>query len=215
MEKKHPIRRYLIAGLLVWVPLVVTLLVIKVLVDTVDRTLELIPQAYQPDTLLGFHLPGIGLVFSLIVVIVTGIFVTNILGARLVKFWEGILNRIPLVRSIYYAVKQVLTTIFSDSTDSFRKVLLVEYPRKGIWSIGFQTSTGFKQSENKDLITVFVPTTPNPTSGFLLMFDKNEVKELEMSVDEALKMVISLGVVLPKGAKAKITNKVEDNKHDA
>lgn len=200
MKKTH-LRRYLIAGLLVWVPIMVTLLVIRFIIGILDSTMNLLPEAYQPDTLLGVHIPGLGILISLIIVFITGIAVTNYFGHRIVGFGESILDRIPLVRSIYKAVKQVLTTIFSSGSKSFRKVLLVEYPRKGLWSIAFQTGTSndeVKQKSGQDLITVFIPTTPNPTSGFLILVPLADAIELEMSVDEALKMVISLGVVQPE-----------------
>lgn len=200
------IRRYLVAGLLVWVPLLVTLFVIRLMVNIIDRSLTLLPPTYRPEHWFGVHIPGLGLVFTIIIVLVTGILVTNFLGNKLVMLGERILSRIPLVRSIYYAVKQVVHTVFHNSSESFRKVLLVQYPRQGMWSIAFQTSTGFKEGEaklNTDLVTVFIPTTPNPTSGFLLIVPRQDAIELEMSTDEALKMVISLGVVLPPGQAVK------------
>jgi len=202
------IRKYLIAGLLVWVPLWVTLLVLKFLIDIFDTFLGLLPAHYTPDRLFGFHIPGIGLILSALVVFLTGVFVTNFLGHRLVARWESLVAKIPLVRSIYNAVKQVMHTLLSSSQDAFRKVLLIEYPRKGIWSIAFQTSSGFKPEGvdvdvDDDLVTAFVPTTPNPTSGFLLMVPRKDVIELKIPVDEALKMVISLGVILPGNGKPK------------
>ena len=194
------IRAYLIAGLLVWIPLWVTFLVLNFLIGIVDSTLSLLPKAYQPDNLLNMHVPGLGIVFSLVVVFVTGVVARNFIGKHLVQFGESILQRIPLVRAIYSAVKQVLNTIFSTQGDAFRRVLFVEYPRKGLWSIAFQTSVGFKEGEHhldEQLVTIFIPTTPNPTSGFLMMIPKKDTIELNMSVDEALRLVISLGVVLP------------------
>lgn len=194
------LRRYLIAGLLVWLPIWVTILVFKFLIDAMDNTLALIPAAYQPDKLLGFHIPGLGVIVSLTVLIVTGMLVSNFIGRHLVALGEYILIRIPLVRSVYMATKQVLETVFSSKGQAFRKVLLVEYPRKGLWSIAFQTGQGSTELNNalhSDLVSIFIPTTPNPTSGFLMMLPRNEVIELEMSVDEALKFVISLGVIQP------------------
>lgn len=206
MNNRATIRRYIIAGVLVWVPIWVTLLVLRFIVDLFDSTLELIPSHFQPDYLLGFHVPGLGLVFALGIVAITGMLITNILGNRLVDIWERLLSRIPLVRTIYQAVKQVLTTVFSSSEDSFRNVLLIEYPRKGLWSIAFQTSTGFSQANGlvgEELITVFIPTTPNPTSGFLIMVPRKDTLKVNLSVDEALKMVISLGVVTPPSGEQK------------
>lgn len=194
------IRRYLIAGLLVWLPIWVTILVFKFLIDAMDNTLALIPAEYQPDKLLGFHIPALGAIISITVLFLTGVMVSNFLGRQLVALGDFILTRIPLVRSVYTATKQVLDTIFSSKGQAFRKVLLVEYPRKGMWSIAFQTGQGSKElnaSINSELVTIFIPTTPNPTSGFLMMVPRSDVIELEMSVDEALKFVISLGVIQP------------------
>ncbi|HWQ95041.1 MAG TPA: DUF502 domain-containing protein [Gammaproteobacteria bacterium] len=194
------LRRYLIAGLLVWLPLSVTLLVIKLLVDLMDNTLLLIPEAYRPDTLLGFHLPGLGVVLSIAILFVTGIVAANFFGRRLVDVWERLLARIPLVRSIYSGTKQVSETLFAPGGQSFRKVLLIEYPRRGLWTVAFQTgvTAGEAQAKTADeVINVYMPTTPNPTSGFFLMVPKRDVIELDMSVDEGLKMIISMGVFVP------------------
>ncbi|MCB1827244.1 MAG: DUF502 domain-containing protein [Coxiellaceae bacterium] len=163
-----------------------------------DRTLSLLPDQYQPQNLFGFSIPGLGLIFTLIILFVTGLLVTNFLGHKLVRAWENMLSRIPLVRTIYSAVKQVVHALVQPSGQAFRKVLIVEYPRKGIWSIAFQTSDQFVGCPHpEDVITVFIPTTPNPTSGFLTIVPKADTQELEMSVEEGLKMVISLGVVMP------------------
>jgi len=193
-------KRYLIAGLLVWVPLGVTVMVIKLLVDIMDQTLLLLPESYRPDALLGFHIPGIGVVLSVIVVLGTGIIVANLFGRKLVRLWESILSRIPLVRSIYASVKQILETVFS-SGQSFRKVLLVEYPRRGMWTLAFQSGTTRGEAQARtgvEVINVFIPTTPNPTSGFFIMLPKDDVVELDMDVDDGLKMIISAGVVVPE-----------------
>ncbi|MCB1828513.1 MAG: DUF502 domain-containing protein, partial [Coxiellaceae bacterium] len=152
------------------------------------------------DLLLGFHVPGVGLVMAIVAFFITGMMVTNFIGHRLVNLWERLLSKIPLVRTIHHAVKQVASSFLSSSEESFTNVLLIEYPRPGIYSIALQTSTGFqraKSATSEELITVFLPTTPNPTSGFLLLVPKKDVQKLDMSVDEAFKMVISLGVVLP------------------
>lgn len=200
MTPLSTLRRYLIAGLLVWLPLSVTLLVIKLLVDLMDNTLLLIPEAYRPDTLLGFHLPGLGVVLSIAILFVTGIVAANFFGRRLVEVWERLLARIPLVRSIYSGTKQVSETLFAPGGQSFRKVLLIEYPRRGLWTVAFQTgvTAGEAQAKTADeVINVYMPTTPNPTSGFFLMVPKRDVIELDMSVDEGLKMIISMGVFVP------------------
>jgi uncharacterized membrane protein len=193
-------RRYFIAGLLVLLPIWVTFFIILFMVNLVDKSLSLLPKEAQPDYLLGMHIPGLGIIFTLVLIFLTGMLVTNFIGTWFLGLWESFLIKIPLVRSIYSAVKQVLSTMFAPGGESFRKVLLIEYPRRDIWTIAFQTSTGFSVPGNQslgDLLTVFVPTTPNPTAGFLLMVPKHQAIELKMSIDQALKYVISLGVVLP------------------
>lgn len=199
--KKKSIRSYLFAGLVVWIPIIVTFTVIRALVDLLDKSIALLPKGYQPEQLIGVHLPGFGVIFSLVLLFVTGIIATNFLGQRLFRWSEAILDRIPLVRSIYSATKQVMETVFSSNSQAFRKVLLVEYPRKGMWTIAFQTGSASKevcQETGKELVTIFVPTTPNPTSGFLMMIPKSDTKALSMSIDDALKLIISLGVMQQK-----------------
>ncbi len=194
-------RRYLVAGLLVWVPLGVTLFLLKVLVDLMDQTLLLLPPPYRPDALFGFHIPGLGILLSLAVLLVTGVLAANLVGRQLVHLWESILQRIPFVRSIYSAAKNFAEIVLTDANQSFNKVLLIEYPRKGLYSLCFQTSTYLGEVQartGEDVICVFVPTTPNPTSGLILMVPKSDVIELEMEVEDALKMVVSLGVVVPR-----------------
>lgn len=195
------LRRYFVSGLLVWLPIWVTLLVIKFLVDILSNSLLLLPPKYQPDVLLGFHIPGIGVIITVLVILFTGIFAANYIGGRLVAMGDAIMGRIPLVRSIYTGVKQVTQTLFTPGGQSFRKVLLVEFPCAGVWSIAFQTGTVGKEIEGlieqEAMVSYFIPTTPNPTSGFLMMAPKSKVIELDMTVDQALKFVISLGVVQP------------------
>lgn len=195
------LRRYVIAGLLIWVPLGVTALVIKLLVDIMDNTLLLLPAAYHPDVLLGIHIPGLGVVLSATVVLATGIVVANFFGRQLVAAWERLLARIPLVRSIYAGAKQVSETLFAPGGQSFRKVLLIEYPRRGLWTVALQTGVTAGEAQTKtveEVINVYVPTTPNPTSGFFIMVPRRDAIELDMSVDEGLKMIISMGVVVPE-----------------
>jgi uncharacterized membrane protein len=202
------LRRYLMAGLLVWVPLGVTLLIVAFLVDLMDQTLRLLPESLQPENLLGFRIPGLGAVLTAVIVFVTGMIVTNLFGMQLFNIGERILQRIPLVRSIYASVKQVTESMFS-SGKSFRKVVLVEYPRKGMWSLAFQTGTGAEEVRDKtgrDVTNVFIPTTPNPTSGFFLMVPREDVVELDMSVDDGLKMLLSVGVVVPEPRKDRVTD---------
>ncbi len=194
------LRRTLIAGLLVWLPLVATIFVLRFLVELMDVSLRLLPHAYQPDTLVGFHIPGLGVLFTLVILLVTGLLVRNFLGRHLMGLWDALISRIPLVRSIYAAVKQVLHSIFSSSGQSFRQVVLLEYPKAGLWSLAFLTGKACQAIEDETgepMLSLFVPTTPNPTSGFLILAPKEKVKPLSISVDEALKMVISLGVVQP------------------
>lgn len=197
---KHSFKSYIIAGLLVWLPIWITLLVIRFIVELLDGTLSMLPKAYQPEQLFGFNVPGLGLVLSIAIVLVTGMLVTNFLGRKLVELWDGVVGRIPLVRSVYKATKQVATTLFAKDGQSFRKVFLIEYPRKGIWSIAFQSGGASEEVQTlvgEDILTLFIPTTPNPTSGFLMMVPKKDAVELQMSVDQALRLVISLGVVQP------------------
>jgi len=193
------LRRYLVAGVLVWLPILATVWVVGFLVQLMDRTLLLLPAAYRPKALLGFPLPGLGAVFALLVLLITGVLVTNFLGSQLVSYWELLLQRIPLVRSIYGGVKSFAESVFSTS-NSFRRVVMVEYPRTGIWSIGFVTSdqlAEISQHAGEPQVCVYVPTAPNPTSGFIFMVPRRSVVELGMSVDAAMKMIITCGVVAP------------------
>ena len=193
-------KRYLITGLLVLVPLVITIWVMKTLLGIMDQSLLLLPPTWRPEARLGYYVPGIGALLTVLIVLVTGIIATNFFGKRIVLFWEGLLARVPVVKSIYYSVKQVSDTLFSDSGQAFRKALLVEYPRKGCWTIAFQTGhPGGDVARHLpgEHVSVYVPTTPNPTSGFFLMMPVDEIVELDMSVDDALKYIISMGVVVP------------------
>ncbi len=212
-------KRYLIAGLLVWLPLGVTIVVIKFLIDLFDTTLLLIPQAYRPETLLGVDIPGFGLVMSVLVILITGMFVANFLGSKIVRLWEAFLSRIPLVRSIYQAVKQIAEAVFGSGDQTFEKVYLIEYPRKGLWTLAFQTSTQVGEAQRKtgleDVVNLFVPTTPNPTSGFYIMASKLEIKELSLNVDDALKMLISGGVVVPDVKKYLLEDLSEEAEQDS
>lgn len=194
------LRRYLVAGLLVWVPLIITWWVVFSLVGLMDRTLVLIPPQYRPDELLGFHVPGLGVILALVVLVVTGVVAANILGRQLVGLWEGMLDRIPLVRSVYSAVKQVLHTVLSSDSKSFRKVLMVEYPSKGLWTLAFLAGDPVGEIQDKtakEMLTVYVPTAPNPTSGYVIFVAREEVIELDMNVEDAMRMIVSLGMVVP------------------
>ncbi len=194
------LRRYFIAGLLIWVPIGVTVFIVRLLLELMDGVVLILPPPWRPENLLGFNIPGFGIVLALVVVLGTGVLAANLIGKRLVEVFEALLRRIPMVRGIYSASKSFAEVLFSDTEQSFKKVLLVEYPKKGTFALCFQTSNRLEEIQLRtasDVICVFVPTTPNPTSGFILMVPRNEVIELEMSVDDALKMIISLGVVVP------------------
>lgn len=202
-------RKYLIAGLLVWMPLGITFLVVRAIVGFLDKILLWLPAAYQPEALLGIHIPGLGVVLAIILVLATGMIVANLLGRRIVAAWESLLSRIPIVRSLYAGIKQIMEAVLATDAKSFRKVLLIEYPRKGVWSLAFMTSDSLGEVQAKttsDVISVFIPTTPNPTSGFVLMVPNSDVIHLDMSVEEGLKMIISMGVVVPAWQENKLIN---------
>jgi uncharacterized membrane protein len=204
MTRKHLIRRYFITGLLIWVPLVITVWVLDLLVGTMDQTLLLLPPQFRTENWLGVHVPGLGVVLTLLVVFVTGVLAANIIGQRLIRFWEGLLSRIPVVNSIYTGVKQVSDTLFAPGGQAFRKALLVQWPSPGTWTIAFLTGTpgGDVMKHLKgDYLSIYVPTTPNPTGGYFVMVPRDAVVELDMTVDEALKYIISMGVVAPNAAR--------------
>lgn len=194
------IKRYFITGLLIWVPLAITAWVLSLIASVADQSLRLLPESVQPHNILGFDIPGAGVVLTLLIILATGVLAANFIGQRLVIWWEILLARIPVVNSIYNSVKQVSDTLFSSSGNAFRKALLVQYPRQGSWTIAFLTGKPGGDVINHldgDYVSVYVPTTPNPTSGFFLMLPKEEVIELDMNVDDALKYIISMGVVAP------------------
>lgn len=195
------LKRYFISGLLVWIPIAATVFVLSFVLHLLDSSLLLLPKRYQPEHLFGYHIPGMGVILTIAVILITGVLAANFVGRQLVRFGDWLINHIPLVRSIYSAIKQVMDTVFASNGKSFRKVILVEYPRKGLWSIAFQTGSGSAEIQQhldgEDVVTLFIPTTPNPTSGFLMYAKRSEVIELQMPVDQALKFVISLGVVQP------------------
>jgi uncharacterized membrane protein len=194
------LRRYLIAGLLVWLPIIATVLVIQFILGVLDR---LVPRAIRPDVLLGVHIPYLGALLALLLVLATGLLVTNIIGRGLVRAWEDILNRIPFVRAVYGGVKSFSTTILSNSGNSFKKVLLIEYPRTGCWSVGFQTASDVRlpgAAALEPMVCVFIPTTPNPTAGFILLVPRAQAIELDMTPDAAMKLIVTLGVVMPPAA---------------
>lgn len=193
-------KKYLITGLLVLVPLVITIWVLKSLIGVMDQSLLLLPEKWHPHTLFGMDIPGFGVIVTFGIVFLTGIIATNFFGMQIILLWEKILQRLPVVKSIYSSVKQVSDTLFSDSGNAFRKAVLIQFPREGAWTIAFLTGTPGGDVAHHlagDYVSVYVPTTPNPTGGYFLMLPKADVIELEMSVDEALKYIISMGVVAP------------------
>jgi uncharacterized membrane protein len=192
-------KRYFITGLLIWIPLAITIWVLAWILGTLDSTMLLVPAPWRPEQLFGFRIPGLGVILTILIILSSGVVGHNIIGQRLLRYWERMLSRIPVVKSIYNGVKQVSDTLFSSSGEAFRKALLVEYPRSGSWTIAFMTGQpgGDVANHLNDHISVYVPTTPNPTSGFFLMVARSNVIELDMTVDEALKYIVSMGVVPP------------------
>jgi uncharacterized membrane protein len=200
MPPKSHIRRYLITGLVVWVPLVITVWVLSVLVGTMDQTLLLLPPAFRTESWLGVYVPGMGVVLTLLVVFLTGVFTANMIGQRLIRVWERAVARIPVVNTIYKSVKQVSDTLFSPTGQAFRKALLVQWPHQDMWTIAFLTGTpggDVVKHLPADCVSVYVPTTPNPTGGYFVIVPRDSVIELDMTVDQALKYIISMGVVPP------------------
>ena len=194
-------KKYLLTGLLIWIPLVITLWVLQLVVDPLDQTLLLLPIQLRTESWLGIHVPGLGVLLTLVIVLVTGLLAANFIGAKLVHWWHEILHRIPVVSSIYSSVKQVSDTLFSSSGQAFRKAVLVQWPREGMWTIAFLTGVPGGDLANHlqgDYVSVYVPTTPNPTGGYFVIVKRSDVIELDMTVDQALKYIISMGVVPPQ-----------------
>ena len=199
------LRNYFISGLLFWIPLALSVIVIKFFLELVNN---LIPQKYLPEAIfkLDTTIPGSGIILVLLVILITGVLVTNILGRKLVALWEKVLNKIPGFRNVYNVLKKVSDTVFNTSTESFRKAFLIQYPSKGIWVIAFQSGDYRGEAKSiigEEIMNLFVPTTPNPTSGFFVLIAKKDAFELDMSVEEAFKLVISAGVVTPNSVKIK------------
>ena len=193
--------KYVITGVLIGIPLVITIWVLKLVVDVLDHSLLLLPVSWQTENWLGVHIPGLGAILTIVIVFLTGLFATNFFGAQLIELWHEILHRIPVVNSIYSSVKQISDTLFSSSGQAFRKALLVQWPQEGMWTIAFLTGTpggGVATHLPPDCVAVYVPTTPNPTGGYFVIIARKNVVELDMSVDQALKYIISMGVVPPQ-----------------
>ena len=204
------LRKWFFAGLLVLVPLAITIWLLEWAISSLDKSLLLLPSAWHPDVLLPVHIPGLGVILTLAVLLLVGAAVSNFLGKRLIGWWDALLGRIPVVRSIYSSVKQVSDTLFSEGGNAFRKAVLVEWPSPGKWTIGFVTGVPsgdvlqvLQDGAPEEFLSVYIPTTPNPTSGYMMMFKKSDCQELTMSVDEALKYVVSMGVVAPAHAPIK------------
>lgn len=202
----HALRKWLLAGLLVIVPVAITVAVLRWVIDTLDQTLQILPAAWQPDRLIGVHIPGFGVLLTLAILLIVGAAASNFVGKKLVKLGDRVVNRIPVVRGIYSSVKQVSDTLFSESGNAFRTAVLVQWPRPDVWTVAFVTGapggdvTTYLRGE--EYVSVYVPTTPNPTGGYFVMLRKSDCIELKMSVDEALKYVVSMGVVVPGAANA-------------
>jgi uncharacterized membrane protein len=204
------LRKWLLAGLLVIAPVAITVWVLQWIIGTLDQTLLILPQEWQPDHVLGFHIPGFGVLLALFVLLVVGAVASNFIGRRLVDWWNRLLHRIPIVRSIYSGVKQVSDTLFSENGNAFRTAVLVEWPRQGAWTIAFVTGVPRGDTANHlqgDYLSVYVPTTPNPTGGYFIMLKATDCIELKMSVDDALKYIVSMGVVAP-AMPVDVTNKM-------
>lgn len=199
-------KKYLITGVLIWIPLAITIWVLHLIVSSMDQVLTLLPPEFQTEMVFGHKIPGLGLVLTVVVVFLTGVAASNFIGQRLLRLWEGILRRIPFVNSIYHGVKQVSDTLFGPGGQAFRKALLVQWPQEGSWTIAFLTGQPGGDVVNHldgDYVSVYVPTTPNPTGGYFVMLRRKDVVELDMSVDEALKYIISMGVAAPRAVPRK------------
>lgn len=199
-KKSSALKTWFLTGLLVLVPLGITLWVLNLIIGTMDQSMALLPVAWQPENLFGRRIPGLGAILTLLFILLVGVLAHNFIGQRLVRWWEMLLGRIPVVGPIYTSVKQVSDTLLSSSGNAFRKALLVQYPREGSWTIAFLTGRPGGDVQNHlqgEYVSVYVPTTPNPTSGFFLMMPKADTIELDMTVDAALKYIVSMGVVAP------------------
>lgn len=206
-------KKYFITGLLIWIPLVITVWVVSAIIGAMDQSLFLLPEIIHPDKLLGIHIPGVGTVLTLLVIFLTGLVTANIIGQRLVRFWESLLARIPIVKSIYYSVKQVSDTLFSGNGNAFRKVLLVRYPHGDAWSVAFQTGTPATQVSGQlpdEHVSVFIPTAPSPVNGFFFFVKKSETIELDISIDDALKYIVSMGVVPPQQRRPNLIGRAQN-----
>lgn len=198
---KRKIKNTFLTGIAVIIPIGLTVYILFGVINLMDKILKIIPRRFQPDELLNFHIPGLGVIFTVILIFIVGLVTKSYLGNKLVKLGEWIVDKIPFVRGLYQAIKQLVDTVFSDKSQSFKKVVIIEYPRKGIYAVAFVTGEAKGEVQLKTsqtCINVFVPTTPNPTSGFYIMVPENEIINMDMTVEEAFKLIISGGIVAPK-----------------
>lgn len=210
------LRKYLLTGLLVWLPLGITLWILNSLIAWMDQTLLWLPASWRPEAVVGFNIPGLGALLAIGVVLATGMLATNIVGRQLAQWGDGVLRRIPLVRSIYFSVKQVSDTLLKNSGKSFRKVVLVEFPQAGQWTLAFvvgEPQGSVAQALGEDFVTVYVSTAPNPTSGYVLMLHSSRVRDVDISVDDALKFHVSLGVVAPGAGRGALPSALTSSSH--
>jgi uncharacterized membrane protein len=200
---RHParaLRNYLIAGLLIWIPIMVTVWVVRFLSGILDNSIVLLPPPWRPEAFFGQYIPGFGIVLSVLVLLLTGVLVRNLFGEKIVESVEGLIRRIPVVGPVYGGAKTFSETVLTDKGTSFKQVVMVEFPRPGAWSIGFLMSEHFTEMRERirqDMVNVFVPTTPNPTTGFLIVVKRQEIIYMDTTVDEAFKMIFTLGVITP------------------
>ena len=198
---KNAIKKNLVAGILIILPISITFYIIFLLVRVVDRILGVLPPKYNPQTYLPFNIPGVGVFFAVIIIFMVGLLARNYIGSKLIEFWENMVNKIPFIRTIYVAIKQLGETIFTKKEKDFKRVVLIEYPRKGIFTLAFTTGIGegeIQQKTKRRVLNIFVPTTPNPTSGFYLLAPEDEIKFLDMGVEDAFKLIISGGMATPE-----------------
>ena len=204
---KNAIKKNLVAGILIILPISLTFYIVFLLVRVVDRILIFLPPQYNPQTYLPFNIPGVGLFFAVIIIFMVGLLARNYIGSKLIEFWENMVNKIPFIRTIYVAIKQLGETIFIKKEKDFKRVVLIEYPRKGVFTLAFTTGRGegeIQEKTKKRVLNIFVPTTPNPTSGFYLLVPEDEIKFLDMGVEDAFKLIISGGMATPERNKNKV-----------
>ena len=204
---KNAIKKNLVAGILIILPISLTFYIVFLLVRVVDRILVFLPPKYNPQTYLPFNIPGVGLFFTIIIIFIVGLLARNYIGSKLIEFWENMVNKIPFIRTIYVAIKQLGETIFIKKEKDFKRVVLIEYPRKGVFTLAFTTGRGegeIQEKTKKRVLNIFVPTTPNPTSGFYLLVPEDEIKFLDMGVEDAFKLIISGGMATPERNKNKV-----------